>query len=293
MKRLLTLAFGVLVALTATAVLIRPAAAQQSGGWSVAIEENPGLTNCGSTKNIPVAGATDCPTAEAAAWNLLKTLLSTPGCMNSGCPTGYTIEQGVSSCTANPYTRPNGSLAKRWQVSWTWKCVPPVATPSLPCCECLGNATTLDLSTGQGSPIDPLWSVNGSSAFTTPRISFWIALPGAQWIQPVASPLPSNNVPAGVYKYTVRFNIPKCTIPSDVRLDGKFSADNGGNAFLDNMPVGSCPGPLCLTGSVPLTVNSAWLTPGNHTLEIDVTNKELWSGLVVNAKLTRQCHKGP
>ena len=164
--------------------------------------------------------------------------------------------------------------------------------PSLPCCKCLGESHTLDLSTGQGSPIDPIWSVNGTSAFTTPKVSSWIALPGAQWIQPVASPTPSNNVPARVYKYTVKFNIPKCTIPSDVRLDGNFSADNSANAFLDPPAhaVGSCPGPTCFKGSVPLTVNSAWLTPGStHTLEIDVTNNEGYSGLIVNAKLTRQC----
>lgn len=166
--------------------------------------------------------------------------------------------------------------------------------PSLPCCKCLGESHTLDLSTGQGSPIDPIWNVNGNPAYTTPKVSSWIALPGAQWIQPVASPTPSKSVPAGVYKYTVKFNIPKCTIPSDIRLDGKFSADNSAKAFLDipTQPVGSCPGPTCFAGSVPLTVNPAWLTPGStHTLEIDVTNDGSYSGLIVNAKLTRQCPK--
>ena len=164
--------------------------------------------------------------------------------------------------------------------------------PSLPCCECLGKNTTLNLSTGQASPIDPLWKVNLLSAYTTPKVSSWIALPPANWIQPVASPTPSNNVAPGVYKYTVKFNIQaKCTIPSEIRLTGNFSADNSAQAFLDlpGQPVGSCAGPTCFAGGVPLNVNPLWLTPGNHTLEIDVTNNEGYSGLIVNAQLTRHC----
>jgi hypothetical protein len=93
-------------------------------------------------------------------------------------------------------------------------------TSSLPCCECLGKVTTLNINTGQSSPIDPLWKVNGNSAFTTPKVSSWIALNPAQWIQPVASPTPSNNVPPGVYKYTLRFNIPKYGRPSLFHLSG-------------------------------------------------------------------------
>ena len=166
-------------------------------------------------------------------------------------------------------------------------------TPSLPCCECLGKTTTLNLSTGQATPKDPIWSVNNGFAFTTPKVSSWTALPPAQWIQPVATPTPSSNIAPGVYKYIVRFNVPKCTIPSDVHLDGKFSADNSAKAFLDGHPAGTCTGPTCFLGSAALAVNSAWLTPGTtHTLEIDVTNNEGYSGLIVKAALTRQCARG-
>src|SRR5712692_7159922 len=146
MKKSLILAgaVGVLAVLSSSAVLqmdahsdstealgvrvVSTCAAASPQSWSVAIEQNAMVTNCGSTTNIPVAGATDCITAKTAAWNLLTTLLQTPNCMSSGCAPGYTVGQGVSTCTPDPYTRPNGSPAMRWQVSWTWTCVPP------PCC---------------------------------------------------------------------------------------------------------------------------------------------------------------
>jgi hypothetical protein len=174
--------------------------------------------------------------------------------------------------------------------------IPQVSTKvqQLTCCECLGGVTTLNLSTGQSSPKDPFWSVNGNAAYTTPKVSSWVALAGAQWIQPAASPLPSNNIAPGLYKYVVKFFIPECTIRSQIQLTGKFSADNSAKAFLDTPAhaVGSCSGPTCFTAGVPLAVNPAWLTPGNHTLEIDVTNNEGYSGLIVNASLTRQCVRG-
>jgi hypothetical protein len=166
--------------------------------------------------------------------------------------------------------------------------------PALSCCECLGGVTTLDLSTGQGSPIDPLWTVNLGSAFTTPPYSGWTTSLGpAQWIQPVASPTPSNNVPAGIYKYIVQFNVPKCTIPSDVRLEVKWAADNNAKVFLDNnpMPVASCTSNNCFQTGVAAPFGVT-LLPGAHTLRFEVVNNEGPSGLIVNAKLTRHCAKG-
>jgi hypothetical protein len=126
MKKLLTLA----VALVALTVFSGPAVAQQS--WSVAIEQNPMLTNCGATTNIPVAGATSCATAITAAQSLLTTLRATPNCMGPSCPAGYTMTPGVPSCTPDPYTRPNGSPAIRYQVNLKWNCVPPRVSCATP-----------------------------------------------------------------------------------------------------------------------------------------------------------------
>lgn len=169
----------------------------------------------------------------------------------------------------------------------------PSQTPSLRCCECLGNTTTLDLSTGQASPIDPLWKVNGGPAYTTPPYAGWATNLGpAKWIQPVPSPTPSSNVAVGVFKYTLQFSVPKCTIPSEVRLEGKFAADNGANISLDGNPVTSCPTPYCFKApGQPLTITG--IGPGTHLLTVDVKNEGGPSGLIVNAKLTRQCQKYP
>lgn len=287
MKKLRTL----VLALSMLAVSTGLAVAQQS--WSIAIEQNPMSTNCGNTKNIPVAGASDCTSAKAAAWSLLTTLLQTPNCMSPGCPAGSTITQGVSSCKPDPYTRPNGSQAMRWQVSWTWNCLSQPLLPSLPCCRCLGDVVMLDLGTGKSSPIDPLWKVNGGPAYTTPPYPGWITtLAPANWIQPVASPTPSPQVPGGVYKYTVQFNVPTCTIPSEVRLEGKFAADNSAKVFLDGNPVTACTVPTCFKGpTAPVSFSVPSILPGPHTLTIDVTNNGGPSGLVVAAQLKGECKK--
>jgi hypothetical protein len=169
--------------------------------------------------------------------------------------------------------------------------------PTLACCDCLGKVTTLDLSTGRASPKDPIWSVNGTFAYTTPKVSSWIALPTANWIQPDASPLPSNNILGNTdYSYTVSFYIPECAIPNSVRLSGNFAADNSAIAKLDKIPIlnASCPGPVCFnTSQAPVSLNGAPpIGPGPHTLEIIVHNDSIYSGLIVNAKLTRQCVRG-
>jgi hypothetical protein len=164
-------------------------------------------------------------------------------------------------------------------------------TPTIGCCECVGKTTTLNISTGQGSPIDPLWQVNGGPSYTTPPYPGWATTLGpAKWIQPVGSPTPSPNLPVGSFKYTVQFNVPKCTIPSDVRVDGTFAADNGASILLDGNPVTSCPMPYCFKApGQPLSI--AGITPGSHTLTFEVKNEGGPSGLIVNAILTRQCQK--
>jgi hypothetical protein len=173
----------------------------------------------------------------------------------------------------------------------------PSKTPTLSCCECLGQVTTLNLNTGQSSPIDPIWSVNGNSAYTTPPYPGWVLpslLTPAKWIQPVASPTPSNNVPVGDYKYTVKFNTPRCTIPGDVQLDVHFAADNSATVLLDGSQIATTP---CLTTcfkapQAPVSFTATVSTAISHTLVFVVHNEGGPSGLIVNAKLTRHCTKG-
>jgi hypothetical protein len=169
----------------------------------------------------------------------------------------------------------------RWQVSWTWNCAPP------PCCN-----YSFNLSTGQGNgPQDPLWKVNGNPAYITPSFAAWIStLTPAKWIQPVASPTPSPNVPAGIYRYIVKFNISPCPA-GKVQLDVKFAADNSAKVLLDGAQITTTP---CLNTcfkapQAPVSLSVPSLSPGAHTLEIDVTNNGGPSALIVNAKLKRSC----
>jgi hypothetical protein len=175
----------------------------------------------------------------------------------------------------------------------------PGKTPSLPCCECLGQVTTLNLNTGQSSPIDPIWTVNGNAAYTTPPYPGWMLpshplLTPAQWIQPVASPTPSNNVPVGDYKYTVNFNIPRCTIPGDVQLDVHFAADNSAKVLLDGSPIvtTTCQTTCFKAPQAPVSFTHTVSNAINHTLVFVVHNEGGPSGLIVNAKLTRHCARG-
>jgi hypothetical protein len=158
----------------------------------------------------------------------------------------------------------------------------------LPCCP-----YTFDLSTGQGSPTDPIWKVNNANAYTTSAHPSWLSLNPAKWIQPKNSPNPASvSGPNPLYKYTVKFVVPNCA-NGHVELHGSFAADNSGTALLDGnaIPGASCAGPTCFnTSQAPVPLNVALVTPGSHTLEIVVKNNSYGaSGLIVNAKLTTVC----
>lgn len=151
----------------------------------------------------------------------------------------------------------------------------------------------VDLSTGQSGPKDPLWQVNGSPAFTTPKVAPWMNLGSAKWIQPTPNPLPDPLVAQGNFKYTVNFTVPDCPV-GPVRLAGAFAADNSATAFLDGVPIpgASCPGPVCFNNpQAPVSLNAAPpIGPGPHTLEIRVNNlTKSYSGLIVSAKVKRSC----
>jgi hypothetical protein len=141
-------------------------------------------------------------------------------------------------------------------------------------------AFNVDLSTGQGN-----WTVNGGSAYVTPPVSAWtVSMPPAQWIQPVAFPTPAPNVPAGLYRYTISFNVPSCVM-GHVELNGALAADNDATAFLDTTPLTACSN--CFGSPVPFNVTT--VLPGPHVLEVDVSNTSGYSGLIANAQVRRIC----
>lgn len=166
-----------------------------------------------------------------------------------------------------------------------------IRQPTLDCCKCLGGVAELNLSTGQGGgPIDPVWRrTPGGSAYATTAYPGWttaIAAP-ARWIQPVASTTPANPVPTGTTRYTANFEVHKCTIPSQIFLDFTWAADNGATVFLNNVQVASCTTGACFTTAK--TVNLHGIQPGFNVLRFDVYNLGGPSGLIVNARLRRQC----
>jgi len=269
MKKFLTPA----LALAALAVFAGPVIAQ--GSWSVAIEQNAMVTNCATTTNIPVAGATDCATAKAAAWNLLTTLLQTPNCMSSGCAPGSTITQGVSTCTPDPYTRPNGSPAMRWQVSWTWNCVPP--PPSCPGnliqngnftagINVVGNGSMYPNNIPPGSTVS-----NWSAAFNTPQLSGGMGCGNngliSMWGNQVAGEAIQQTLSAPLvagqkYRFSacVKWLNNSTTLPQYVRF--KVRASNG--------PLGSYAAPGAQIGIIGLTpstpaASGLGITSGNWT----------------------------
>lgn len=163
--------------------------------------------------------------------------------------------------------------------------------PTLPCCKCLGESTSLNINTGQG-PIDPLWRVNGGPAYTTPPYPGWLTtLSPARWIQPVANPKPAPNVPAGLFTYSLKFTVPKCTIPGTARLTGRFAADNTVRALLNGNTIAACGTIHCFKApDAPIALN-ATVPPGNHVLTFEVKNVGGPSGLIVNAQISRHCSK--
>lgn len=162
----------------------------------------------------------------------------------------------------------------------------------LPCCKCLGERVQLNLHTDGTIP----WTVSPGSGPTPTTLSAWTAAASpARWLQPT-SPATSTavqNLPANTtYHYQVAFAVPdNCTIPYEqVRLDGKWAADNQGAILLDSATLGTCAGPMCFNAPTnPLAFSALSVGAGGHALKVDVKNVSGYSGVLVNAVLTGRC----
>jgi len=163
----------------------------------------------------------------------------------------------------------------------------------VPCCKCLGDpVTTLNLNTGQASPIDSIWTVNngGDAHTTSPSTAWTVSLPGANWIQPVAGSSPVGTGP-GPFHYRVLISVPECALQATVSLTGQFASDNDGTVFFDTLPLASC-GTSCFatSGGGPVSFSVPSIAPGLHVLDFQVLNQDQSiSGLIVSASITRQC----
>jgi hypothetical protein len=162
---------------------------------------------------------------------------------------------------------------------------------ALPCCKCLGETTTANLSTGA---VPWTASVPGNSAQAPTALAAnpaWTTMlaPMAQWISPAGNPQT-----VGVYTYQTKFDARNCTIPSDIVISGKFLADNSAVLLIDDKKVtasqgtpnyGFLPGSLTpFSYTIPASAAA-----GVHTVTIQATNSSSVTGIVVQLTATRKC----
>jgi hypothetical protein len=70
---------------------------------------------------------------------------------------------------------------------------------------------------------------NGVPKTNSPVNGNWATTFPTGWIEPAT--VQSNTT----FTYKLVFNMPNCTIPMAVRLDGKYAADNSAVAYLDGI----------------------------------------------------------
>lgn len=170
--------------------------------------------------------------------------------------------------------------------------------PSLPCCECLGKVTTLDLSTISSNN----WTVKDPSNATSPVVlvspihSAWNLNTGpAKWVSTSASG-GNANLDAGTYDYKLNFVVPRCVIERRVTLAGTYGGDDDIFLYLDSATpsnlISQCTGGWCFnTSNTPTPISNYVIpTPGLHTLIVRVKNSSKSpTGMFINAKLTGTC----
>jgi len=169
--------------------------------------------------------------------------------------------------------------------------------PSLPCCECLGKVTTLDLSTISSNN----WTVTDPNNATSPVVlvspihSAWNLNTGpAKWVSTSASG-GSTNLDAGTYDYKLNFVVPRCAIERKVTLSGNYGGDDDIFVYLDSATppnlISQCTGGWCFnTNNTPTPISNYVVSPGPHTLIVRVKNSSKSpTGMFINAKLTGTC----
>jgi len=249
-----------------SALYISPALAN---GWFTAIEQFPMETRCGLFEKIPVAAATDCPSALVAAENLFRTLQSIPRCMGAPCPSG-SVPNFTNSCTPDPYTRPSGAPAMRWQIGKRWTCQT---------CQ-----SKQDLSTGVANWMVrfPNGVIQTAHKINTPLFGWANKTPlggafppGTTWIQAHSSPTALKH-DKGLYVYKVRFTVPACALDAHgfFKIRGWFAADNSALLKIDSLPGIFCSGDqsYCFLQKNVTSFSRMVQGSGVHVLEFTVSN---------------------
>ena len=152
------------------------------------------------------------------------------------------------------------------------------------CC-CTATQTLFSVNTGvgpggllpQGAPEPQLAltctppGLNLTTPVVTQPSPFWMPDgPNSQWVGPFA---PLVNAPAGVYCYTLNFNIPCPTnVPIKASLNGQWMADDTGTIYLNGAPTGNTlPNGWAFTNWQAIAITSGFVS-GLNTLTFYVTN---------------------
>jgi hypothetical protein len=204
----------------------------------------------------------------------------------------------------------------------------PVPHPTLPSCREPNQTVTLDLGTGlslagatlptTSGTADPKWTVHvgtalPSPAYTTAPVGPWhvpavgtgaeAGLPAGTWIQPSKLGQADSGAAAGNYVYRLTFTLPYDSYYyTSISLIGIMAADNSFvSVKLNGHAVTLTPACLaadnCFQNPVSIVSASApWNSfssgmNGTNTLDIEVNNESIYTGLYVQAKVQAVCSK--
>ncbi|MFZ5670974.1 MAG: hypothetical protein ACOY4K_15910 [Pseudomonadota bacterium] len=160
----------------------------------------------------------------------------------------------------------------------------------VPCCKCVdGKKLEVAIDTGRVTG----WTVrkpgSGPMPVQSASNAAWASVSPASWVGPGASV-----TAAGEYVYELTFTVPECVIPAGVSISGRFAADNSATLFIDGNQVASTSGGIYgfqAGGIAPYTITG--LSPGQHTLTVEVNNAGNVTGLALSGVITVACPRDP
>ncbi len=162
------------------------------------------------------------------------------------------------------------------------------------CCTCVdGRVKVAVFSSGAA----PGWTVSGPGVSGTISavplsLSDWAPLAGAAWVGPANGT--SSTAQAGTYIYTIKLVVPRCVIGGRVTLKGRAAADNRVAVKLDGATIASTPGTTMYGFQAANFANfNAPVSPGTHTLTVEVHNQDGYTGMAIQATVETQCPNNP
>jgi hypothetical protein len=192
---------------------------------------------------------------------------------------------------------------------------------TLNCCRCMGDKSEpIDISTGKASwtvsstptPPPPMpaggWAAGPIAVVPTnmspqvatgnmganPLPGTWTTLPGADWIKP------NGPLPNGHWTYVLKVEVPRCTIPQKVVINGSLAADDYARMYVDG-PSGV--GTTTLVGALGagfngatrsfnavLGANPVYTKPGTYYIRVEMDNLGgAPAGIVLNGAIAGEC----